>query len=163
MNALKDNSKKLTKSGYKTIIHFSRHFERQKKAITELPGYSRTQRLINQYKLSFAIGGAVVICLLLTVVSVSLYVITGTSKVDLSRPGYETARKKVDRSSDSQESDFEASGSLDGKIMADYLKKYTKQTRTLSEYDTFEPKLLDDSQLGLTSTTQVAPSDGSQE
>lgn len=163
MNAIKRNLKELRKNSYRLILRFSHHFDRQKKAVTQLPGYSSAQDLINQYKLTFAIGSAIVICLLLTVASVFLYVITGTSKVDLSRPGYETARKKIDRDVDRQENDFETSGELDGKVMADYLKKYNKQTQILAGYDTFEPKLLDDTQLGLVTTTQIAPSDGAQE
>lgn len=123
MDTVKKNLKKLSSDSYKAAIRFASHFERQKKAIMKLPGYYRAQRLIKQYKLSFAIGGAIAVCLLLTVVSVLLYVITGTSKVDLSRPGYEKARQKIDRSNLDQESDFEASGMLDGKVMAEYLKK----------------------------------------
>lgn len=118
----------------------------------------RLRKLINHYKLVFGVGAAIVICLLLTVFSVLLYAITGTSKLDLSRPGYEDVRRKVAKVQPGEGS-FEPSGPLDGKIIDDYLKKYQKQSQNLSKYDSFDPKLLDDAALGL-SSVQTGPSDG---
>ena len=91
----------------------------------------------------------VVLSLLLTVFSLVLYVVTGASKLDLSRPGYEEVRQKVVKTP-LRENAFEPNGALNSKIINDYLEKYKKQSQALNKYDTFDPHLLDDAPLGLT-------------
>ncbi len=80
-----------------------RHFDHSKKGIKKLPAYRRAKKVVDEYKLIFAITSAIIVCFVLTAVSLLLYGLTGTSKVDLSRPGYELARKKIDRSSQSSQ------------------------------------------------------------
>ncbi len=144
------------------IIRFLHRLEgsinSRKAILLKLPGSRKVQPLVSRYRLVFSMVLAIAICLLLTVFSVLLYVITGTSKLDLSRPGYEEVRKQVTRTSP-DESSFESNGALDTKIIGDYLEKYKKQTQTLSKYDTFNPHLLDDAPLGLASTV-IGPTDG---
>lgn len=129
--------------------------QKAKTVISKIPGRRTAQIFINRYKLFFGITLAVCISLLLTVFSLSLYVITGTSKLDLSRPGYEEVRQKVEKAP-LRENAFEPNGPLDSKIINDYLVKYKKQSQTLEKYDTFDPKLLDDAPLGLTPDQSVA-------
>lgn len=144
------------------VLRFLRRLEEtinsRKVILLKLPGSKKVQPLISRYTLAFSMFMAIVICLVLTVFSVLLYVITGTSKLDLSRPGYEEVRKQVTRTSP-DESSFESSGSLDGKVLGDYLEKYKKQAQTLSKYDSFNPHLLDDTPLGLAPTV-TGPADG---
>lgn len=120
----------------------------KKSLLVKLPGTKTARPLVARYRLLFSIGSAIVICLLLTVFSTSLYVITGTSKLDLSKPGYEEVRKKITRKS-ANETSFGSNGPLDKKIINDYLEKYKKQAQDLREYDSFNPKLIDDIPLGL--------------
>jgi hypothetical protein len=131
---------------------------RQQTLIKKVPGTRQFGRLAVQYKLAFAIGSAIVASLILTAFSVLLYNVTGSAKLDLSRPGYESVRQKVSRTS-AQPNNFQSTGPLNNKVISSYLKEYDKQSTRLSSYDAFNPSLLDDSQLGL-SDTLVAPTDG---
>jgi len=114
---------------------------------------------IRLYRLSFAIGGAILLTIALTVVSLALYNITGTSKLDLSRPGYDNARKLVKKNDINNDDEFKSNGPINPDIVKEYLKQYDKQTNELDSYDNFSQKLLDDTVLGLT-LEQTAPSDG---
>lgn len=115
------------------------------------------EALAQRYGLAFGIAIAILIALLLTVVSMTLYFIGGTSKLDLSRPGYESVRKQI-RHNDKDES-FSANGTLDGKVIKDFLRLYDQETKDLQHYNAFDGNTLDDAQLGLT-IEQTAPSDG---
>ncbi|MGI8634990.1 MAG: hypothetical protein ACR2KZ_06270 [Segetibacter sp.] len=114
--------------------------------------------VIGRYKLAFAIGAAIIATLCLTVVSVALYTITGSAKLDLSRPGYGPARKQLSKN-DNRSNKFSSNGPLDVKTVTNYLKNYQTQSNELGSYDDFSKKLLDDAPLGLDGSS-VAPSDG---
>lgn len=135
--------------------HVSARLVKQKPLLKKIPGARHTKRLVGRYKLAFGLFGAIVISLALTAFSVLLYEVTGSSKLDLSRPGYEAVRKKISQAPPTQDN-FGPTGSLNAKIITQYLANYSKQTQTLNSYDSFNPQLLDDTQLGLTDTT-VAP------
>lgn len=124
--------------------------------ISRIPAKRTIRLLIQRHRLFFGIIGAVIISLGLTVFSLVLYVVTGTSNLDLSRPGYEEVRKKVVKTP-LRENTFDPNGKLDTKIINDYLEKYKKQANSLNKYDTFDPRLLDDAPLGLTPTEATAP------
>lgn len=133
-----------------------KHALRQKK-----PDNKVTQtfsRLAARFGLPFGIFLAIVIALLLTVVSMALYFISGTSKLDLSRPGYESARKQITHDSSNDQS-FPSTGPIDAKVIKDFLARYDKETKNLDQYDKFDQNILDDTQIGLTDQ-QIAPSDG---
>lgn len=131
----------------------------EKRLLAKIPGARPIARFINQYRLFFAMLFAIIIALVLTAVSIFLYIVTGTSKLDLSRPGYEGAREKV-RQAEADEKTFGPSGPIDEDTLKTFLDEYKKQAQRLNGYDTFSPKILEDNQLGLDSATQVAPSDG---
>lgn len=150
--------KKAAFFGLRKLRRLGETIKSHRAVINRLPGGRKTQSLINRYKLLFGVGSAIVICLFLTVFSVLLYVVTGTSKLDLSRPGYEGARQKVTRTS-ANENSFGATGALDRKTVDAYLEKYKKQSQALGKYDHFDPKLLDDGPLGI-GPAVIAPSDG---
>jgi hypothetical protein len=142
----------------RALSDITRQIESHKMLLRKIPGSKKMRPIVNRYKLAFAITGAVIICLLLTVFSVVLYAITGTAKLDLSRPGYEEVRRQISKKSPSDTS-FEPNGSLSSAIITDYLKEYKKQSSAINKYDNFNPRLLDDGSLGL-SSTQLTPSDG---
>lgn len=118
---------------------------------------SAFEKLASKYGLPFGIFIALCIAVVLTFVSMTLYFISGTAKLDLSRPGYESARQQV-KNSESTTQNFSASGPLNEKVINDFLGIYDKESRKLQQYSTFDQTILDDAQIGL--TQQVAPSDG---
>jgi len=131
----------------------------KEQSFSRLPGVQKVVQFANKYKLLFAIFSAIIVALIMTAVSVFLYIITGASKLDLSRPGYEGAREKV-KQAEPTETSFGPSGALDAKAMKQFMDEYKEQSQRLGGYDTFSPKILEDSQLGLDAPTQTAPSDG---
>ncbi len=156
-NAVKQLMHRIKKARTVTLFvlrNIGQKIKNKKRLLVKLPGIRTARPLVARYRLLFGIGSAIVICLLLTVFSASLYVITGTSKLDLSKPGYEEVRKKVTRKS-ANETSFGSNGPLDKKIINDYLEKYKKQAQDLREYDSFNPKLIDDVPLGL--NAEAAP------
>ncbi len=136
-----------------------RRLQPEKRFLARLPGAKNILSLANRYKLLFAIFSAIIVALVMAAISVSLYIITGTSKLDLSRPGYEGAREKV-KQVKPDETTFGPNGSLDDQAMKQFIDEYKKQSQRLSGYDAFSPKILEDNQLGLDTTVQTAPSDG---
>ncbi len=123
------------------------------------PILRKLKRLIRHNKFSFAIGAAIFAACILTTLSLVLYNLTGTAKLDLSRPGYDQARKQLKTNDKKTQDDFKANGVLTNEAMKNYLKNYRKQAVDLKSYDDFSKKLLDDSSLGLTAE-QILPSDG---
>lgn len=117
--------------------------------------------LVGKYGLPFGIGLAIIIAVLLSVLSMTLYFVSGTAKLDLSRPGYESARNQINHDDGSEET-FSSNGALDGKVMKDFLTMYDKRSKSLEQYDIFNQSILDDVQIGLVEQ-QIAPSDGAVE
>ena len=109
--------------------------------------FEAIRRFISAHRLPMAIAGAIGIALLLTVISVSLYIRSGASRLDLSRPGYEKVRDKVKPSS--EDDNFSASGPMNLEVANDFQKLYTKKRTTLSQLDPFDPAVLDDSSIRL--------------
>lgn len=140
----------------KALVHKVKHVARGRKPdnwFTRLFG-----RLAQRFGLPFGILLAILAALLLTTISMTLYFVSGTSKLDLSRPGYESAREQI-RQTDGNNQNFSASGDIDVEVIEDFLSKYDKEAKDLSQYSTFNESILGDQQLGITEQ-QTAPSDG---
>lgn len=118
----------------------------------------RFGRVAQRFGLPFGIFLAILSALLLTAISMTLYFVSGTAKLDLSRPGYESARTQIHRT-DGIDQNFSLNGDLDSAVIKDFLKKYDREAKDLQQYGSFNNPILDDSQLGITTDT-VAPSDG---
>ncbi len=117
--------------------------------------------LASRWGLPFGIGLAIITALLLTSISMTLYFISDTAKLDLSRPGYESARKQI-KHDDSDNDNFSSNGALDGKVIKDFSAMYDKRVKSLGQYDSFNQNILDDSQIGIVEQ-QIAPNDGANE
>lgn len=115
-------------------------------------------KIAQRFGLPFGIFLAIVAALLLTAISMTLYFASGTSKLDLSRPGYESARDQI-RRTDSSDQNFSSNGELNSTVIKDFLNKYDKESKDLQQYSSFNENILDDTQLGLTAV-QTSPSDG---
>ena len=122
------------------------------------PVLDKFDGLTKKYGLPFGILLAILFAVLMTFISMALYFVSGTAKLDLSRPGYESARQQIRRDENIVEN-FSPNGSLDENIVNGFLKTYDKEAKELQQYGTFDQEILDDSQIGLVSP-QVAPSDG---
>lgn len=118
----------------------------------------RFGKIAQRFGLPFGIFLAILSALLLTTVSMALYFASGTAKLDLSRPGYETARTQINRT-DGSNQNFSSNGELDGAVIKDFLKKYDRESKDLQQCSSFNENILDDTQLGIT-TEATAPSDG---
>lgn len=97
---------------------------------------------------AIAIVGSIVVALVLTVVSMWVYHINDVSRLDISRPAYEGARKSVDRT-DSPSNDFESSGHLDKESLDAFQKEFDSKRKLLDGNSRFDPQVLSDDQLKL--------------
>lgn len=119
------------------------------------PPIARTKRFIKKVvygpKLPLALTGAIILTLALTVVSVTWYTLDGSSKLDLSRPGYESERSEV-RTSETQKT-YDTTGPITKQVIDDFLKEYDDRSKELSGYGSFEEGALDDNDIQLKSQT----------
>ncbi len=106
-------------------------------------------RLVDRHRIVYGVVAALLISMLLTAVSMALYVSSGASRLDLSRPGYEGVRREVQRSTG--EESFSASGPMNTSVTNDFQSRFTKHRETLKKLDTYGTNALDDTQL------QIAP------
>ena len=112
--------------------------------------WERIQHIVERHRMVYGIIAALIIAMLLAVVSMALYVSSGASRLDLSRPGYERVRSETQR--DDQETTFSATGRMNSAVADDFQARFTKHRDTLSKLDTFGSDALDDAEL------QIAPS-----
>lgn len=111
--------------------------------------WERFRELIERHRIIYGIVFALIAAMLLTAVSMALYVSSGASRLDLSRPGYESARTKVSQSP--YEDDFSATGPINSDVANDFQKRFTTHRDKLNKLDTFGTNALDDTEL------QIAP------
>lgn len=118
----------------------------------------RTRKVFRGPKLPLALTGAILVSLVLTVISVSWYTLDGSSKLDLSRPGYERERTEV-LTNDTQKT-YDTTSPVTKGVINDFLKEYDSRTKELSGYGNFSDGALDDNgiqlkpQSGANSATQ---------
>ncbi len=139
-----------------TVLHKLQHLFVRKKP--ENWFVRKMDSLASRYGLPLGIGIAIIVAMFLTAISMTLYFISDTAELDLSRPGYESARNQISRE-DNKSDNFSANGALDGAVMKDFIKMYDKRAKSLGQYDIFNQNILDDSQIGIVEQ-QTAPSDG---
>ena len=107
----------------------------------------RTRRAARGPKLPFALAGAIVLSLALMTVSVVWYTSDGSSKLDLSRPGYEQERAEV-RTSDTQKS-YDTTSPVTKAAIDDFLAEYDERDKELKSYGSFSDSVLDDNDIQL--------------
>jgi len=113
----------------------------------------RTRKVMRGPKLPLALTGAIVLSLMLTVVSVAWYNLDGSSKLDLSRPGYERERTEV-LTNDTQKT-YDTTSPITKGAIDDFLKEYDNRSKELGGYGDFGDGALDDSNI------QLKPQSGS--
>ena len=110
---------------------------------------------INRYRFRTMLAIAISITLMLTIINVSLYNITGTAKLDLSRPGYEAARKKINSSKEFDTYSFSSNDPLSQDTIKKYLYHYDKHLKRTQAYDRYDVSGMDDANLGLNSPDDI--------
>ncbi|SRR6266498_2674027 len=106
-----------------------------------------TLKIIRGPKLPMALAGAVLVSIVLTCVSVAWYTLDGTSKLDLSRPGFESERSEV-RATDTQKT-YDTTSPITKDAIDDFLKEYDDRAKELGGYGSFSDGTLDDSNIQL--------------
>ena len=112
--------------------------------------WERLGAVVARHRITYGIIAALSIALLLTMVSMALYVSSGASRLDLSRPGYEQVRKEVQH--DATEEQFSSSGPINEEVLKDFQTRYTAHRETMKKLDNFGSNALQDGQL------QILPS-----
>lgn len=103
-------------------------------------------RLLN-IKLPFALTCAVLISIVMTAVSVAVYQQSGVSQLDLSRPGFENARKQVETKKAPKT--FSSSGPINTESIDEFLTLLRTQNKELKNTSDFGDQNLDDVTLDL--------------
>ena len=109
--------------------------------------WAHVSSMIQRHRLVYGVVGAIAIGLLLTVISMSLYISSGASQLDLSRPGYERARTQVDESKD--QNTFETNGPIDAQTISRFQTLFTNNRTKLNGADKFDSSAIDYTQLRL--------------
>lgn len=108
--------------------------------------FNRFRLFIIKHQLVTAICLVLVISLFLTTVSMILYVTSGASGLDLSRPGFNVSRQEVQKT---VTPDFKETGSLTKIEMAEFKKLYDDQRRKIKSLGSFDDNVISDESLGL--------------
>lgn len=109
-----------------------------------------------RWQFAVFVGIVIAFSLGLTVLSYTLYVVSGTAQLDLSRPGYRGALKEVSPV-DTDDYSFSGTGPLDAGVLNDFKSKYDALVSKTKGYSVFDPGALSDEQLGLTQSGVTGP------
>lgn len=109
----------------------------------------RIKQTAIRHRFMMAIVLTVVIACIMTAISLSLYVSSGTLQLDLSRPGYESARKELIKPEDKK--DFAINGAIDKQALEEYQKQFDTQRAELNRIGKFKDHGLSDDSLTLSS------------
>ena len=104
---------------------------------------------IRQHHFIIMIVGSIMVSLFLVYIALSLYVSSGTIQLDLSRPGYDSARKEVNKGSEVFKG-FSEDGPIDNKSLDAFDKLYKqKAAEALIDIDAFSGDALSDEAFSL--------------
>jgi hypothetical protein len=104
--------------------------------------------LIQRHQLAFLIIAAVITTLILTTISIYIYVLSGAINIDLSRPGYESVRQ--DTSDESSGVDpFSSSGKIDDEVRTNFLHRLEVIQNNTKQMNDFGGDSLSDKSLDL--------------
>lgn len=100
-----------------------------------------------QHKLVAAISLVFVVTGLLTVISMTLYIQSGASGLDLSRPGFTDSRNNLQQETDTT---FKSTGELSAEDITTFKRLYERQRAVLNSLSSFNDDSISDDALGLT-------------
>jgi hypothetical protein len=103
------------------------------------------QSLINFFrrtKIAMALLIAIGLALFMTVFSVTIYISSGVSTLDLSRPGYERVREQIGESGPMES--FSSNGPLNPEVIDEFLELYDGNLERLENTNDFSDSNLKD-------------------
>lgn len=115
--------------------------------------FTSLKQLILRHQFVTAIVVVIGISGVMTSISMFLYIQSGASGLDLSRPGFSSAR--ADLQSD-RSATFAPTGSLTEKDMASFDKLFTEKRKYLESLGKFDDEVLSDEALGFTVPEDVS-------
>lgn len=126
---------------------------------TAHPHYQHAVQQVKDHKLITMVFVSIVIALFLVFVAMTLYNSSGAAQLDLSRPGYEDVRKKVQQ--DTTTVSFSATGPLDEAALKEFSGKYDKEISDIQRQDVFASEALSEKSLQIDQDTAVAAAEAS--
>lgn len=95
---------------------------------------------------------AILASLAMVVISMELYNSSGTAQLDLSRPGYQSVRAKVQEQTGFPT--FPGTGPIDQKTLSDFEKTYDEQAKKVTSVDSFGGTVMSDQALSIDAPAQ---------
>lgn len=89
----------------------------------------------DRHRFSLLLILTILIAISLTVVSMTIYTISGATQLDLSRPGYQSVSDKVD--TETKIDTYSASGSVNTDSIREFMKLYDEQANKAKAVDAF--------------------------
>jgi hypothetical protein len=102
---------------------------------------------LSGYRFAIMIAGAVILTIILTSISITIYISSGAINIDLSRPGYESVREET--TIEESEPPFDATGPIDKTVADDLNRRLEKIQAHLLEMNSFSGETLSDEALDL--------------
>lgn len=118
------------------------------------PHYHQAMNQVKDHKFIVLIVGSLGITMFLLFAAMSLYNSSGAAQLDLSRPGYEDIREKL-QTEDTTIS-YGSSGPLNKETLDEFQKKYEKKLAEAKESDAFEVDVLSQKSLQIDQETAAA-------
>jgi hypothetical protein len=88
-----------------------------------------------QHRFSLLIIVAIIIAITLTVVSMTLYTISGAAQLDLSRPGYQSVSDQID--TETKIDTYSASGAVNAETIREFMELYDEQASKAKAVNAF--------------------------
>jgi hypothetical protein len=89
----------------------------------------------DQHRFMLLIAGTIVVAIILVIISVVIYNVSGSAQLDLSRPGLQTVSDKVDKEDPIDE--YSASGPVNKTTVDEFTKLYDTQAAKAKAVDAF--------------------------
>lgn len=100
-----------------------------------------------QHKFMVLVGLTIAIALILVSISLNLYKSSGAAQLDLSRPGYESARSEASQTSDF--TGYPSSGPLDKDALDSFRALYDERLKEATAVDSFGGDVMSDATLDI--------------
>ena len=109
---------------------------------------SSTKDRLKRHQFASLLVGAITIAMIFVMVSLSLYQSSGTIQLDLSRPGYDQARKEATKDKTFFRG-FSPDGEINDDTLSEFSKLYKKKQAQADAIDAYSGEPLSDKTLNL--------------
>ena len=101
----------------------------------EVPAVEVQMPFFERHKILVLLISVIIISIVLTVISVSIYSSSGAAQLDLSRPGYRDVSDKVERSTKFEQ--YSSTGPVTPNTIQEFLDTFSKQSERTRSVDAF--------------------------